>query len=346
MRSTLPQSPSADPGLFFNEDCIAGCQNHIADNSVDLIITDPPYGIQGDELHIHYNRKEEYVIDGYVEIPASHYAQFSREWIQQAERILRPGGSIYIVSGYSHLAEILTVLKETTLKEINHLIWKYNFGVYTSKKFVSSHYHILYYVKPPRKPTFNTYCRYGQLDRDDSGGALNYLDREDVWIIKRTYKPGQQKNKNELPQELLMKIIQYSSNPGDLVFDLFLGGFSTARTAIGLGRRAGGFEISENVFNYHIGKMKTLVPGYLLEHLPVVSEGRIARKGMKWTPSDIEQLHHHFQALVQTGKSQKEIIRQLCVELERGRFAIRNRLFIEGLLRNADIKLEPESESP
>lgn len=57
-------------GKFYNTDCITGRRENIADGSVDLIITDPPYGIRGDQLHKHYDRKESFVIDGYVEVPA------------------------------------------------------------------------------------------------------------------------------------------------------------------------------------------------------------------------------------------------------------------------------------
>ena len=39
---------------FYNEDCITGAPKYIDDNSVDLIITDPPYGIKGDKLDKHY----------------------------------------------------------------------------------------------------------------------------------------------------------------------------------------------------------------------------------------------------------------------------------------------------
>ena len=55
--------------VFYNESCISGSRNHLQENSVDLIITDPPYGIKGDTLHKHYNRDESHVVEGYVEIP-------------------------------------------------------------------------------------------------------------------------------------------------------------------------------------------------------------------------------------------------------------------------------------
>jgi len=116
--------------IFYNEDCIKGSKKRLKDNTVDLMICDPPYGINGDKLHKHYNRNEDYVIDGYVEIPNREYPKFTVEWIKEAERVLRPGGSIYIVSGYTNLRSILNALAQTNLQEINHIIWKYNFGVY------------------------------------------------------------------------------------------------------------------------------------------------------------------------------------------------------------------------
>lgn len=253
--------------VFYNCDCIEGAKTYIPDNSVDLIITDPPYGINGDTLHRHYNRNEEFVIDGYVEIPASEYSKFSQMWVQEAERILRPGGSMYVVSGYTHLCDILNALRATSLREINHIIWKYNFGVFTSQKYVSSHYHILFYEKPGRrhqKRTFNLESRFRLDERDARNRSLNYQDREDVWVINREYKPGRVKNKNELPTALLKKMIQYSSNEGDLVCDLFLGGFSTARVAVGLNRRATGFEISPTIFDVKIKEMYGVDPGHLL----------------------------------------------------------------------------------
>jgi site-specific DNA-methyltransferase (adenine-specific) len=292
---------------FYNCDCISGAAAHIPDGSVDLIITDPPYGIDGHLLHRHYNRREEYVIGDYVDVPKEEYAAFSEKWIRQAERVLRPGGSLYIVSGYTHLIDILNGLKKTSLQEVNHIIWKYRFGVFTKNKYISSHYHILFYEKLGGTRTFNPESRYGFCEKDTDGTSLNNTDREDVWIINREYKPGKKKNKNELPLSLLTKMIQYSSNEGDLVLDFFLGGFSTARVAIGLDRRATGFELSAPVFEAKVAELASIEPGDLLPALRRPAAGSQKNRGTRMTAEGIPRYR---------------IIAALGGQLGRGRFAI------------------------
>ncbi len=321
---------------FFNMDCVEGCRKHIPDDSIDLIITDPPYGIGGDQLHKHYNRKEAFVIDGYVEVSADEYAEFSQKWIAEAERILRPGGSIYIVSGYTNLIDILNALKATSLEEVNHIVWKYNFGVYTRNKYISSHYHILYYVKPGGRPTFNTFCRYGAGEQNGGNGALNYLDREDVWMTNREYKPGKTKNKNELPSQLLIKMLQYSSNEGDLVCDLFLGSFSTAKIAIGLNRKACGFEKSANAFKYQVEQVAQIQAGSLLATLRQPVHAPHANQGKPWTEADKEALWKRYCQLLHRHGAKKKAVEILTQETGRGRFALAKMLG----------KLEEQNPSP
>lgn len=230
--------------LINNQDCVVGMQEHVADSSVDLIFTDPPYGINGDELDVHYHRDESNVVPGYVDVPLADYAEFSRSWIAQAARCLRPGGSMYIVSGYTNLHHILNALHATDLEEINHIIAQYSFGVSTKRKWVSSHYHVLFWARPERgrlKRTFNSNWKY--TDQKDS-----YHDRLTVQAMPRDYKPGQIKNKNQLSEEFIDKFIMYSSNRGDLVMDPFCGGFTTARQALRRGRRFVGFELNEHAY--------------------------------------------------------------------------------------------------
>ncbi|MEN6610675.1 MAG: site-specific DNA-methyltransferase [Methanoregulaceae archaeon] len=317
---------SVHGSLFYNEDCRNGAREHIPANSVDLIITDPPYGINGNSLHVHYNRDENGVIPGYTDIPPEEYGEFSREWIREAERILRPGGSLYIVSGYTNLYHVLHALRETSLREINHIIWKYSFGVFTSTKYVSSHYHLLFYEKPGRKRTFNTESRFGLLEKGRDGRSENYRDRLDVWEIPREYKPGKRKNKNELPEALLVKMIQYSSSEGDLVCDFFLGGFSTAKVAIGMNRRALGFEISEEAFREKIPEIRALIPGYLLQDLPRPIPALKGNRRARWTENEVSLLRKRFDELTCSGKTRRETLAILQVEFQRGYWGIEKAL--------------------
>ena len=235
----------------YNQSCIEGMREHVADNSIDLIFTDPPYGIDGDGLDVHYHRDESNVVPGYVDVPLSQYAKFSQDWIRECERVLRPGGSIYIVSGYTNLHHILNALHATDLEEVNHIIAKYSFGVNTTKKWVSSHYHVLFWQKKDKgknKRTFNAMYRW--QDNKDS-----YNDRLSVQDMPRAHNPGQTKNKNQLSEEFIEKFIMYSSNRDDTVLDCFSGGFTTARTALRYGRKFVGFELNTNAYNAFVPEL-------------------------------------------------------------------------------------------
>lgn len=238
----------------YNQNCIDGLRAHVATGSVDLIFTDPPYGIDGDGLDVHYHRDESNVVPGYIDVPLNQYAEFSQQWIQECARVLRPGGSIYIVSGYTNLHHILNALHSTDLIEINHIIAKYSFGVSTKNKFVSSHYHVLFWQKPDKgrqKRTFNSNWKY--TDQKDS-----YHDRLTVQDMPRDYKPGQIKNKNQLSEDFIMKFIMYSSNRGDTVLDCFGGGMTTGRTAIRYGRKFIGFELNKNAYDAFVPTLSTV----------------------------------------------------------------------------------------
>ena len=317
--------------LCHNEDCVAGARRRLADHSVDLIITDPPYGIEGDQLHRHYHRDESFVIDGYVEVPLAEYAQFSREWIAEAARVLRPGGAMYLVSGWSNLRDILNAVAETDLQLVNHIVWKYNFGVFTRKKYVTSHYHILFLVQPGEKWVFNTYSRFSPSEKADNNGSLLYRDMEDVWIIDREYKKGKKRHKNELPTELLVKMLQYSSVENDVVCDFFAGSFSTAKVAKSMNRSSVSFEIGETACREQAPLLDAVQWGERLRLLKTGQDDRPRNQLQPWTDADLERLAEAYNACRAKGLTKKKAIDQLQEAFGRGYFSILNALSRQGL---------------
>ncbi|MFN0036388.1 MAG: DNA-methyltransferase, partial [Saprospiraceae bacterium] len=123
---------------IFNEDCIAGMARHLPDASIDLVITDPPFGIDFQAKRGNYNRKGSRVLEGYNEVKGNDYLQFTRDWLAEVKRVLKPDGSIYIFSGWNYLKDLLTAIDEQELTLINHLVWKYQFGLVTKRKYVTS----------------------------------------------------------------------------------------------------------------------------------------------------------------------------------------------------------------
>ena len=119
----------------------------IPDEKVDLVVTDPPFAINFKAKKANYNRTSSRVLSGYNEIKAEDYYDFTNAWMHEVYRVLKKSGSMYVFSGWNNLKDILTALDENGFITINHIIWKYQFGVVTSKKFVTSHYHCIFVCK-------------------------------------------------------------------------------------------------------------------------------------------------------------------------------------------------------
>ena len=242
---------------IYNMDCIEGMKKYIPDNRVDLIVTDPPFGINFKAQRKNYHRVQSSVIEGYNEINKDDYYDFTVRWMGEAFRVLKETGSMYVFSGWNNLKEILNALDNTGFITVNHIIWKYQFGVVTKRKFVTSHYHCLYVCKNPKKRVFYPYSRYEPGIRVNNRD-MRYGDVEDVWEIKREYWHGIEKTPTKLPSELVRKILQYSSKEGDIILDPFLGSGQVAIVSREMGRKYTGFEISENYFEFIMKRLNRI----------------------------------------------------------------------------------------
>jgi len=211
----------------------------IGDATIDLIIADPPFGINFKAFRTNYNRTKNLVLDGYQE--PKNYEEFTKAWIKEAYRVLKDSGSMYVFSGWNNLEYILTALRLEGFITINHPIWKYQFGVRTAKKFVTSHYHIIYVCKNPKKRKF--FRRF-------KDGKQNYKDLEDVFVINRDYWTGEVKTPTKLPGQLIFKLLAHSSERGDIVLDPFMGSGETAVQCRDMSRNCYGFEIVKAYYKF------------------------------------------------------------------------------------------------
>jgi site-specific DNA-methyltransferase (adenine-specific) len=197
----------------------------------DLIIADPPFGISFTKSSHEYGATDYKLYDD--DFTPDSYYEFSKKWIMNCYNALNANGSLYIISGWTNLQYILNALETTSFHMLNHAIWHFSWGVYTKRRFVTSHYHILLLVKNRKKYQFNKQKHYD----------------EDVFFWQE-YNRGNDPHRIkghpcQLPIVLLEKLILTSSSTGDLVGDVFSGSGGTILAARRTGRDVIGFELRE-----------------------------------------------------------------------------------------------------
>lgn len=198
----------------------------IQSESVDLVIADPPFGISFNGKASNYNRDAS-LVGSYVE--HNDQSDFAFAAVSEMRRIVKESGTIWLVMGFNNLDYWQSALRRYFYSQIGHVVWKYQFGVYAKKRPVVSHYHLLIY-SASKKWTWN------QQGYD-----------EDVWVVNRPYIKGVAKYPNRLPDEVVRRMIVRSSNPGEIVYDPFVGSGTSVRVSSSLGRIGLGSDIQNNI---------------------------------------------------------------------------------------------------
>lgn len=207
----------------------------------DLIIADPPFGLK-------FNKSShEYGADDYIlyedNFTGTEYEEFTYKWVSACYGALKDNGSMYLVSGWTRLREILNAVEKTGFHLVNHVIWAFSWGVYAKKRYVTSHYHILFLAKNKKNFTFKPQFVNPNTKRKGNPYEL------DVWFwpeYNRGNDPDRIKGHPcQLPIVLLEKMIKISSNEGDWIGDVFSGSGGTALAAKNLNRNTVCFEINK-----------------------------------------------------------------------------------------------------
>lgn len=183
----------------------------------------------------------------------------------ELHRILKLNGSLYLHCDPTASHYLKIILDAIFLPENfkNEIIWSYRTGGSSKKTYAKKHDCILFYTKS-KNYTFNTQkekaytkskdrrpgvINYGQGKAEffqDEIGVYNYVNMRDVWEIP--YINSQSKERlgypTQKPLELLMRIIQASSNKNDVVFDPFCGCGTTVHAAQKLNRNWIGIDIT------------------------------------------------------------------------------------------------------
>ena len=217
------------------------------------------------------------------------YLKWCQEWISQVSRVLKRSGSFWLAIGDEYAAELAVLCKRGQriddparrgmMRLTNWVIWYYTFGVSCQVKFARSHTHLLHFTASST-PALYPDCvrvpserqRVYEDKRANPKGKLPdntwilspsqvpdaFRRAESVWHVPRvagTFKQRANITTNQMPEQILARIMYYSTKEGDLVVDPFSGSGTTGAVAKKLGRNFIGMELSKN---YAIASQKRI----------------------------------------------------------------------------------------
>ncbi|QIG41166.1 site-specific DNA-methyltransferase [Microbacterium sp. 4R-513] len=174
------------------------------------------------------------------------YWGFLEPRLAEAWRLLAPDGTLYLHLDYreAHYAKVLMDALFGRERFLNELIWAYDYGAKTRKRWPTKHDTILVYVKDPARYWFDSEA----VDREPymAPGLVTPEKAErgklptDVWWHTIVPTTGREKTgyPTQKPEGILRRIIQASTRPGDRVLDFFAGSGTTGAVASALGRDA------------------------------------------------------------------------------------------------------------
>ncbi|WP_017304849.1 adenine-specific DNA-methyltransferase [Spirulina subsalsa] len=269
-----------DDHTIYHGDALEILRKEISDESIDLVFVDPPYNIgkKFGDFHDKWSSDQE-------------YAQWSYQWIDECIRVLKPTGTLYLMSSTQAMPYLDLYVRER-LEILSRIIWSYDSsGVQAKKHFGSRYEPILYCVKDAKAYCFNAEDILVEAKTGAQRKLIDYRGKVpkpyntqkvpgNVWEFPRVrYRMNEYENHpSQKPEALLERIIRASSNEGDIILDPFSGTFTTAAVARNTKRKS--ISIESQLEYVKIGLRRVLnMREYLGETLEVIPKNTKIKNG-------------------------------------------------------------------
>ena len=233
----------------------------LAGGSIDLIYIDPPFNtgrIQG-RKQLQTVRNENGDRTGFqgqryqtIQLGAREYGDIFDDYLvfleprlREAHRLLQPHGSLYFHIDYREVHYCKVLLDQIFGREcfLNEIIWAYDYGGRSKKKWPAKHDNILWYARDPDRYLYNSQAieRIPYMAPALVGAEKAKRGKlpTDTWwhTIVGTNSKEKTGYPTQKPLGVINRIISASSMPGDLVLDFFAGSGTTGECCLKLGRR-------------------------------------------------------------------------------------------------------------
>lgn len=224
-------------GQIISGDCIEAMRS-IPDASVDMVFADPPYNLQlGGDLARPDGSHVDAVTNDWDKFSSfAVYDQFTRDWLAEARRVLKPDGSLWVIGSYHNVFRLGAIMQDMGFWILNDIVWRKSNPMpnFKGTRFTNAHETLIWASMGEKsKYTFN-YRAMKTLNDE--------LQMRSDWVLpicngaERLKKDGRKVHPTQKPEALLYRVMLATTNKGDVVLDPFFGTGTTGAVAKRLGR--------------------------------------------------------------------------------------------------------------
>ncbi len=226
-------------------DCIALMET-LPEACADMVFADPPYNLQLDgELLRPNNSRVDGVDDAWDRFSSfAEYDGFTRAWLKAARRVLKPGGTLWVIGSYHNIFRVGAALQDEGYWILNDIIWRKTNPMpnFRGRRFTNAHETLIWAARDDGAKGYTFNYDALKVANDD-------LQMRSDWLIplctgeeRLKDETGAKAHPTQKPEALLHRVLLASTKPGDLVIDPFMGTGTTGAVAKRLGRHFIGME--------------------------------------------------------------------------------------------------------
>jgi site-specific DNA-methyltransferase (adenine-specific) len=257
LHSSARAAPAPGTGPTSHIVAVCDCLDvlrRIPDQSIQLVICDPPYNINVAAWDDH-----------------AHYVDWAGKWIGEVERVLKPSGNFVLFGGLQYQGEagsgdLLSLMgwmrSHSEMALANLIIWNYPNGMSAQRFFANRHEEIAWFSRSPkyffdldavREPLdterLEIYKRDKRLNHESLDKGINPTN---VWKIPRLNGNSKERvgHPTQKPKALIERLVRALSYPGSTVLDFFAGSGVTPRVAIETNRHSIASDADESFLTY------------------------------------------------------------------------------------------------
>lgn len=268
LQSMVRPFPSGKPKLpqILNQvfcDDVFNCLTRLPDDSIDLLIVDPPYNLRKDYGQVVFQSRG-----------AEEYEAWLSEWFVPLLKKLKGTASVYVCCDWRTSVSVYNVISRHLFVQ-NRITWEREKGRGASANWKNCAEDIWFATVDKKNFTFNLedvklkrrvvapYTHKDGTPKDwqkTAEGNFRRTHPSNLWTditIPFWSMPENTDHPTQKPEKLIAKLVLASSNTGDFVFDPFLGSGTTAVVAKKLGRHFSGIEINPEYVQWGLKRLES-----------------------------------------------------------------------------------------